>query len=341
MIHAKNISNKYFSSDIPDFIYSTDSNSDAVFQILDEQDNTVHIAILSPYQGYITLYELSELFTDYMRKYNKTILSFHIDVVQGISSIRNTITVIYCTDIPAQSPEEFLANHFLTLTDVKETQPDTTEYFHFIGYDTPKISILTENEPPVYTLLPDTHLINGVTSFSFSLNDLALQANLSINEIKGCKVSAGDRIFHLFKGNAHNTMNWRFCNAFNVMETFAVPGALSIITKDAHNTAKVSRKLVAYDFNKSQQYEYESTPLNRQEFLWASQLLASNCIIDQNNRQIIITDAESEIKVLPGEENKIKFSWQYEHGKGLIGDDSTQAQQYSRIHTEEYDKQYN
>lgn len=341
MIHATNISNKYFSSDIPDFIYSTDSNSDAVFQILDEQDNTVHLTILSPYQGYITLYELSELFTDYMRKYNKTIISFHIDVVQGLSSIRNTITVIFCTDVPAQKPDNFLANNFLSLTDVKETQPDTTEYFHFIGYDTPKISIITENEPPVNTLIPSTTLINGVTSFSFSLNDLALQANMSINEIKGCKVTAGDRTFHLYKGNAHNTMNWRFSNAFNVMETFALPCALTIRTKDAHSTAQVGRKIVAYDFNKSQQYEYESTPLNRKEFIWASQLLASNHIIDKNNRLIIITDAESEIKVLPGEENKIKFTWQYEHNKGLIGDDSTQAQQYSRIHTEEYDKQYN
>lgn len=338
MIQIQNIAERYFSSDVPELVYTTDSNTDIVVQILDNDNNTVHISTLSPFNGYVKLYELGELFTEYMRKCNLTLCNFTIDVVQGQNSISNTITIIYCTDMPTEPVNDFLTKHFLTLTDVKETQADITEYFHFIGYDTPTITLLTDDDPPLYALLPITNKVNGVTSFSFSLNDLALQADISINKIKGCKVKAGEREFYLFKGIAHDTTVWEFRNAFNAIESFSMPTALTITTKDSHNTAKVNRKLVAYDFKKSQYFESETAPLTRKEFIWASQILASHYIVDKKGRKIIITDAEAEIKVMPGEENKIKFKWQYDFDKPAIDEETMDI--YNRIHSEQYDKQY-
>lgn len=336
LIFDSNITDNCYSSLAPDIIINCDNDTEVTVSVTHD-NNTILELTLFPYAHTVTLFELSRLLTDFMRDNDLVYETFSINAEQGASTISKNLTVLFCTDAPVTPVTDFIEKNFLSVIREK-LSPMNKEFVHFIGNDSLTAVILTDSDTHNISLTATTS--DNINSCEIDFGAIAQSLTIDVDDIKACIVKAGVREMAFYRMNHDIRTAWKFKNAFNLWEYFETANSSTSKTSDQHKNAVVNALLVPYDFNKTQEHELQTAPMTISECIWATQLIAAPKIIDNKNREIIITDAKTEFSDKANEMQSIAFTWQFKHTKATFNEDGYNSN-YARIHSQQYDTQYN
>jgi len=251
------------------------------------------------------------------------------------------LTVIYSrTRIYGIGAEDFTRNCFLTTQHARLSSASSKEYLYFyepypIDFGQNLTLAKTVAVPVVWMLLYRS--VSGETCTIEKKGNVAVEygmntRSIDMTDLKSIftnmpsyavplmvTIKVGARYFCFYVSPIDNQNEFYFRNNFNCYELAVIPSSTTTKTETESSTAICNNEMVEYDIEHKQTYEVQSAQLVKANAQWLVEMLTSP-EIRLNNRvakklekmpRILIVDYTSEVTDAPGEENAIKFEWEY------------------------------
>ena len=330
----------YFSSQLPDLRWETDSEALTVSLYCPDGGNILEVT-LTPTANVVKLWEVREAVERRMRHLNRSHIPLFVrwrEAGEQTFSQANVIHVYYCNLNIFTSCSEWMTTHFLTTLESKPLPaPGATENLFFVHpvpvAVTPELLAtcrLSTGEVRVIELENYFNEIpaNGtiVRQVLWSLNNVttaAMEAEGTVEEVIGVTIRVESRVMTYYKPAIPADQAFVFANAFGVKETAWLNCVTVTKTKDARKVASVARRAMLYDFDQSVTHEVETSPLPLEVAHWLAQLVTSPWTWLGNGEPIIITDGDASISDDAAVMNNIKFTWQYDDARDVMTIDGT------------------
>ncbi|MCH3994293.1 MAG: hypothetical protein LKE54_04450 [Prevotella sp.] len=331
----KNLSGKYFSSNIPDVEFSI-SGVKAGVQMSVDGSEEIYNEILFPVDSKITLSDLTDLLTPYARQGLIITLDIKIsemdDADNIIFSSEVTASVIYCradfqTGNVQVNVSDFCDNHFLSvLLGPKISAPGRLEFLHYLSKD--DASVLADySDGTTATFVPPA--VQG--------NDKYTTIDVSPSRF----LSAGKTLvrFTAIAGNRKQEFDMDpeqpdaapillFVNSFGVEELLYCTGRHQVSPSYTRTTAVVNGNLKNIKIEEKRKFSADTGYLNVAMQNWADELFRSDYVrlvniyngVPQVGKEITLSDSKSEISNDDSAMSKFTFDYQYSQSNHNVVD---------------------
>ena len=279
----------YFSSQLPDLRWETDSEALTVSLFCPDGGSILEVT-LTPTANVVKLWEVREAVERRMRHLNVSHIPLFVrwrEAGEQTFSQANVIHVYYCNLNIYTSCSEWMTTHFLTTLESKPLPaPGATENLFFV-------------HPVPVAVTPE----------------LLATCRLTTGEVT---IRVESRVMTYYKPAIPADQAFVFANAFGVQETAWLNCVTVTKTKDARKVASVARRAMLYDFDQSVTHEVETSPLPLEVAHWLAQLVTSPWTWLGNGEPIIITDGDASISDDAAVMNNIKFTWQHDDARDVM-----------------------
>ena len=326
----------YFSSQLPDILWQTDSEALTVSLYCPDEGVTIIEVTLTPTDSVVRLWEVREAVERQMRHLSLSHISMVIrwrEKGHQYFSESSAIQVYYSSLNIEEDCIDWLTANFLTTSNSKPMPASgATESLFFVNHESSSI---------VPDLLASCRLASGevcvialdgyfeeypvdetaVQQISWNAADVlaaAVEAEETVVEVIGVAVRAGVRLMTYYKPLIPADQAFVFANAFGVIETAWLNCVTTTKTKDGRKVAHVARRARIYDLDQEVTHEVETCPLPLEVARWLAQLVTSPRAWLGNGRAIIITDGDASISDDAAVMNSVKFTWQYDDGRAVM-----------------------
>ena len=291
-----------------------------------------------PVYGHIRLYDLANLYEEYLRSQNtEDIYPYAILEIDIGNYTWEDNMIIYCPYRCNMTALEFINKHFLTTLTTKRIPADATRDDEIIAY------LLTSEEAATTRTVemtavfraPDGSIVSHTCSYPDSSRYQYDGIATSPDEIniffdhychEACNydwrdlvplsytISMGQRTFtYYIDPDFKPSVRFRFRNAFNAEETIYLD-AVTVVKTDTERSLATSHGVsLFYDQVDSQEYEVTTAPLSSEEAAWATQLLLSHRVqrVEEDGSlvEVLITDMNAEVTDSDEEHRRLKFTY--------------------------------
>ena len=273
---------------------------------------------LFPYEGKITLYDLRTILEDYMKSVRHAIVQTAIWVNDDAAEetfMSDDMYVVY-SDFLIQDPTSFFARHFLTTRSsfrIHRYGTQTLSWFaaagESVGGYIDAVSLDAERNAIVTRIEEETESSEFPSVCEAMMNVPEIQAQVT-GTLVSFTVHRGSRSMTFYVTEETPDLVIAFRNAFNVEERAELYAVTTTKQKVEHSEANCQRNRIFYDRRTEHTYEVETAALPYEEAVWLQQLFASH-YVTKDEREILITDSESEISDSDNEENRHKFTYKF------------------------------
>lgn len=303
-------------------------------------DNLVFTERYYPYNGSVTLHDLSSLIEETMRTWESILTKFTISATASDGSTASRqFTVLYMDRIdPDNGITPLITRQFLTSRKVITVTRDVPIPLYFVRGP---IEYL-DQELIVYRIIR-RHPVTGEVSAKFAPQDHAgygsdyklgiliiqfeeiltmARNNSDIEfEVLGLTVEIGDRSVTILYTDIKPDIQLWFTNMFNCIELAQLRGETTTKTKVKRTEAICDDSVLLYDQSVEQTFEFQAEGLSLETTNWLSELFSSHNVRlldrpygveDSFNEMypfVLITDSTCETQDGDDELNKVKFTF--------------------------------
>ena len=318
----------YFSSQLPDLQWQTDS--EALIVSLYNPDGGISIVEvkLTAVNQTVKLWGVQESVERWMRHHSKAMIPLVVRWRESENvgfSYGNTMHIYYCVKSISESCSAWLQSHFLTTLKSKPLPGSgSTEQLYFVNPTplavTPELLVTCRlssglvrvvDVPDFFEEIPVATTL--VRSLLWNLNDVMAAAGdveSTVEEVLAVTIRVGSRLMTYYKPAVRSTAVFVFTNAFGVHETARLNCVTTKKTKDERKVAHVAHRAKVYDLDPQVTYETETCPLPLEVADWLSQLVTAPYAWLGDGTPILVTDGESSISDDAAVMNTVKFTWQ-------------------------------
>ena len=308
---------------LPDAVEISTSTTDEELQVsIIVNSATAATVDLYPFGGQVVLYDIRTIIEDVMLQNNLAFATCNVSVVDNNATTSAGSFTVIMSDIDIPNISTWLASHFLTTRTSQRISANGQQLVNWFS---------AQGESVNYKI--EAIVDNGTTQVVSTWTERASQTvnkgvYYSLISVEGIIAHFEDegqvRAFKVYRG-ANRTMEFyiteeepnmlfKFKNNFNVEEYVGLYAATNRKQKLEASEANILRTMVKYDFNTITEYEVVSAMLTVEEAKWLSQMVTSREVhlkINASTWKEILIDGESEVSDLAGDENRLKFSYQF------------------------------
>lgn len=323
----------YFSSQLPDLEWTTDSETLTVQLWCPIETRTLLEVDLTAVSGTVKLWEVREVAERWMRHNGLTFMPLVARWKEpGMMSylFGPTMQVYYCTDILGATPATWIENNFLTTAPSKLLPAEgAMERLYFSDTAsrnvTPKALVSYRLEDgTVRTMdVPGAEIQTAagrISTVEFTVAELQRfvenQLETSV-EVLAVTMRAGARVMAYYKPGTPANAAFAFRNMFNATEVAWLHCATTTKRKDGRKMASIARRTALYDLSLEVSHEVETEPLPLDIARWLAQLVTSPQAWLADGTPIVITDGEASISDDESVMNTIKFTWRRDDARAM------------------------
>lgn len=312
------------SAALPDIVTcSLDQGSTTVSVMVDNTE--VFTTTLYAFGGNVTLYDIRTIIEDAIRENNNASATCSITFTAGNDAATTGNFTVVMSNFIIPNPATFLDSHFLTTRNsfqIQRSGKQSLSWFSVQGENivaSIEAIVLPENATtPIIIIWRQTTVQapqSSIYSYEVNVPDIAAHFE-SQGKLLSFTVQRGmNRYMSFYVTDEKPNINLFFLNAFNVTEYAELYAATTTKQKATHSEANCLRNRIFYDRNTETTFEVETTALQYDEALWLNQLLSSRyvaiIISPGTNRQILITETESEISDSDPATSRHKFTYKF------------------------------
>lgn len=332
---STNFTDLYFSSQIPDIVFSTDAGYIVVSLYAD--GNCLMSESYYPYGGRSTVRNLYQIVEQYCEEHSSSFCqcTLSAETDEG-DELQRSFSVIYCKSNPSQSAVMWASSHFLTTRQAKlmprhELAVDYLWVYADDACTEPlRYHVTIEKNKEVKTLTvasaPFTAQKRCISMLSVRYGyilQMVHNAEGSSVKILSVTIEVGERSMSYFITDRMPSAMFLFANAFGCRELATLDCETTDKIHSNRSVAVIGRRSEFYDREQTKEYEVQTSPLDDDTARWLEQLMVSYDVRfvedygvleddDLNDPpRILITDFTSEISDGDSGPNKVKFTWQY------------------------------
>ena len=308
---------------LPDAVEISTSTTDEELQVsVIVNSATAATVDLYPFSGQVVLYDIRTIIEDVMLQNNLAFATCNVSVVDNNATTSAGSFTVIMSDIDIPNISTWLASHFLTTRTshrISANGQQLVNWFSAQGESVNyKIEAIVDNGTTqvvsTWTERASQTVNKGVYYSLISVEGIIAHFE-DEGQVRAFKVYRGaNRTMEFYITEEEPNMLFKFKNNFNVEEYVGLYAATNRKQKLEASEANILRTMVKYDFNTITEYEVVSAMLSVEEAKWLSQMVASREVhlkINASTWKEILIDGESEVSDLAGDENRLKFSYQF------------------------------
>lgn len=337
----------YFSCQLPDLEWNTDSESLTVSLYCPSNGGDLLVVNLAAVGGKVKLWEVRETVERWMRHRNRPVIPLVVRWKEasagGYQYANATPRVYYCSEAIGESCSNWFQYHFFSTATEKILPVDgATERLYFTN---PYNFIFTPKALVTYRLqdgtvrgedldLDNVQAVPGdVSLVSFTVDALRARVEALLEtsvEVIAVTVRVGQRSMVYYKPELPATAAFAFMNMFGVTEVAWLHCATTTKRKDGRKIANVARRAAVYDMDLEVTHEVETAPLPLATAQWLAQLVTSPKVWLADGTPVIITDGTSEVNDDHSVMNTVKFTWKRDDNRGTLGESAEDIQIFTQ-----------
>lgn len=309
------------TSQIGNITAQTDSSRETVtLAHYDAGQNYLFSTVLYAFNGYVTLYDLSSIIEEDMRKCGISVGDYLLRI--GNASLR--IEPVYC-DYMAEGLS--LDGCFLSTMTSQRVYIDSAFEINALPNRDPVDLVClyrdTGGETDTYTFAssgPDleTGCVRGTFRMILDRLNETLDADVSLLAVT-IRNGSRSKTYYIMPGDAD--VHFYFRNCFNAFDYIDLKGILTEKTAVSRELAICAGRASQYDRRVNQTFEFQSEPLTGQEAESISQLVASHEVYLEHGEtveRILVTDHTCEIDNDDAALWTVKVTWRYVDGRAHL-----------------------
>lgn len=318
---TQSISGTYFSSNVPDVVFSIGGYRALVGIAVDGE--RIYQEHLFPVNGQISLVDLDRLLTPYARQALKASLSITIEEQnegsdKAVATTTLSADIIYCEADIGTTAADFVATHFLTLLEgEKLTALNRLEYLHYIGTERAMVVASYEGGMQKLFMLKSIGGNDKYTTLDVSPSQFVDDSYLLL----GYVVRAGQRSFRfaIDFDEPDCAPVLVFDNSFGVEELLYCTGTHTISPSYKRSQGYVGRLQRNYEIAETRTFKADTGILTFPMANWADELFRSpsvKVVVFKDGhanvgKEVLITDSKSEYTNEDDSLPRFTFSYQY------------------------------
>ncbi|MDE6022374.1 MAG: hypothetical protein K2G13_02615 [Muribaculaceae bacterium] len=297
---------------------SVSTDASAVKVTLSHEGNEFYSATLYAYDGAVTIDDLASVIELYFIRLDWHIHSIRFTVTAvddtSVSSYMD-VNCLYCAyDLPEEyDPSE---SFFTTLQVQRIPASAKLDIYGMVVKNNPvryHISgFKSDGSLTVCEILSSA--MNGFVTVDIPSIISTCKSDYSMERISAISVVYGSLTKYFFIYDTPNTLEFRFRNCFNCMETVFISGSSVMKTEVTRDTALCAGRSQQFNQLTTRTYEHNTAPLTRMEAAAMSQLIESHSafvVIGGAEYPVVITDHTSEISNDDSTLNIMNFTWRF------------------------------
>lgn len=315
-----NLSGKYFSSVIPNVVFSIDGYRALVSMTVDGA--SIFAEYLYPVNGKISISDLTNLLSPYAKASLSIVLSINIKEEYSNSTTTNvasiSCSVVYCSADIQQDCATFCENHFLSIMlGTKVTAAGRLEYLHYLGTDKPScVAYYTDGTFASFT--PPT--VGGNSTYS-TVDASSSHFVTEGKELSYYVLSAGARRqeYEIDPEAPDCAPILIFVNSFGVEELAYCTGTHKVSPKFTRSTTYMDGIQKNYRIEEARTFSADTGVMNTAMANWFDDVFRSEYVrvvnfyngIPNIGKELIITDSKSDNSNEDDELPRFTFTYQY------------------------------
>lgn len=328
------LSGNYLSANVPDVSFTATSGvADVVMTLGGEEIYSE--TLYSDISGSITLWDLGQLLTDYLRSQLVATLKVSITENGATGTVGHadlTAEIIYCVADLSDNGEcatadQFLTSRFLTLlSGPKLTALNRLEYLHYIGTDTASVLARYDDGSTRTFTPPKTQGNARYSTIDVSPSQFAAEGKTLV----AFTVDAGARsqTFHLDPQNPDCAPVLLFVNSFGVEELVYCTGLHQVDPSYKRNSTYIKGRMRNYSIEETRTFKADTGVLNVAMAQWLDDLFRSlqvrlvKFVNGEPNvgREVVITDSKSVVTNADDDLPRFTFSYRYAQRNQVVMD---------------------
>lgn len=312
-----------FSSALPDVINVTTSGATAVVQVAVIVDNTTAWTTeLYAVNNHIYLYDVREIIEEQIRTANNAHAVCTINFTEGNTTQYIQDITVVIANFEKANADTWLAGHFLTTRTEQRIDRNGKQKLYWLlpVAETMAYSIIATVRNSSGNLVDVTWTQQSSTSvaagiYSYTVDVPTIETHFALNgTLLAFTVQRGNRAMKFFVTDEPPQERFLFMNNFNCEEFYALYGTTIEKQKMESAEALYLRNKIQYDFDLQQEFEVESSLLNREEAEWLQQLITSRYVaklMPDNTYKQILPEGESEVSDSLAAEHRFKFTYKF------------------------------
>lgn len=356
MITQLDTSAPVFSCDIPDLVFSTESDAVAVSLSQSGCDPSLDTTVYT-FGSSATLYDIRETVEACLLSADMSFATFAL-ALRGDKGdeLEVTLKVVYCSQKMLYPAAGFCSAHFLSTLQCKRLSRFAAERLYFFSMEeNPSATVSAtvslggvarQLQAPLAGIVQDEPGVWHVKTSYASVAALLREKlpSQDFDEILHWQISVGERSFRFFPTDIVPDWQFAFRNCFNAWEY----ASLSCVTTEKTSVSKTEAHLgyssTFYDFSVEKSYEVRTSPLMVDEARWLEQLAQARQVLlvvpssDDFASYPKLLVSEGDISFSDSDEDtaSVTFVWKFADDRPCI----TYSTTYFKIFTEHFDKAY-
>lgn len=305
------------TADLPDAIdIAIDGASAELFVMAFSQP--IFQTTLFSYNGLITLYDLRSVMEDYLLSSETPLAAIQIWVNDSAATstfYSSEIYVLY-SQFSIPNSDTFFRHRFLTTRTSFGIHRSGSQYISYLALMDEHMDSYTETVTRSNDGTISVNRIGATTSnYHFpqvisqtvNVEDIAQQVS---GQLLAFTIHRGQRSLTFYVTDEDPDLRLSFRNAFNTLEIAEIFAATTVKQKINRSEANILHTSSFYDQTNETSYEVETSALPYEDALWLNQLISSQHVM-KDNRDILITDSDSEISDSAAATNRHKFTYKF------------------------------
>lgn len=316
----------YLSAQLPDTIDmgTQDANEGVTVSVHEEDGTAIFSADLHAVGTSIKFYDIRTVIETYLRHNALNVANFYVKVEnEAGDDDQSTLFTVVLSEFDIYQANNWLAAHFLSTRSYFDVSPSDTQLLSWYEGSGETITYIIEATVKLAngTLTTLTWPQATVTTGAGTVEDYTLSVASVIShfasggQVLAFKVYRGaNRVMEFIVSRPSNNLNFRFLNAFDVVEYVNMRGVTKAKQSMNASEAEVLRTTVKYDWERETVYDVESEALTIEQAKWLGQFLTSKHIevkCSDGQWRTILVDGTAEASGSKSEANRLKFSWKF------------------------------